>query len=157
MKTIIIYHSYMGNTRGIAKQIKEQHADFDICELEPQIPFSKNYDTVVNEYQNNEKDKKTVKIQDPNIDLSKYDTIILGTPVWWYTMSPVVREFLVINDLSNKTIVPFATNGGWIGRTIKDIQNICPKSKIINPIDIRFNESKLVTSKSEIENWIKLI
>ena len=41
-----------------------------------------------------------------------YDVIVLGTPVWWYTFAPAVKTFLESNDFSQKTIFPFATNGG---------------------------------------------
>lgn len=38
-----------------------------------------------------------------------YDTVILGTPVWWYTFAPAVKTFLAGNDLAGKTVYPFAT------------------------------------------------
>ena len=51
-----------------------------------------------------------------DVDLAQFDTIILGAPVWWYTFAPAMHTFLKNTDLSRKTIYPFATNGGWIGR-----------------------------------------
>lgn len=39
--------------------------------------------------------------------------------MWWYRPVPAIRTFLNQNDLSGKTIKPFATNTGWIGRTFK--------------------------------------
>ena len=57
---------------------------------------------------------KQLLIEAYNINLDDYDEIIIGTPVWWYTISPVVVTFLKENDLSNKTIYPFATNAGWL-------------------------------------------
>ena len=65
------------------------------------------------------------EIKPLNIDLGKYDEVILGTPVWWYTFAPAMHTFLKKNDLSGKTIYPFATNGGWIGHTFKDFANAC--------------------------------
>ena len=43
--------------------------------------------------------------------------------MWWYTIAPVVRTFLKENDLTGKTIIPFATNAGWLGRTFKEIES----------------------------------
>ena len=88
------------------------------------------------------------------MDLSKYDEIILGSPVWWYTIAPVIRTFLKQNDLSGKKIVPFATNGGWIGRTFKEIRDLCPNSNVENEMNVVFEGSELSTPKKEVENWI---
>lgn len=92
------------------------------------------------------------------MDLSKYDEIIIGSPVWWYTITPVVRTFLKENDLSGKTIIPFATNAGWLGRTFKEIKSLCPNSTVKNEMNIVFTEdyreNQLVTSPDEIDNWI---
>ena len=48
--------------------------------------------------------------------------------MWWYTIAPVIRTFLKQNDLSGKTIKPFATNAGWLGQTFKEIKKLCPNS-----------------------------
>lgn len=97
------------------------------------------------------------KIKPLNIDLSKYDEVILGTPVWWYTFAPAMHTFLKENDLSGKTVYPFATNGGWIGHTFKDFANACGTADVKQGMNIRFDESVLRTPKSEIQKWIDSI
>ena len=86
-------------------------------------------------------------------NLNDYDEIIIGTPVWWYTIAPVIRTFLTQNDLSNKTIKPFATNAGWLGHTFQEIQKLCPNSKVDKGMNIVFESysDNLVTSPDEIE------
>lgn len=111
-KKIVVYFSYTGNTRMIAEKIKDK-TYCDILELKPVEPYSDDYDSVVNDEHNSEKSNYIPKIQEIDVDLSNYDEIILGTPVWWYRPVPVVRTFLMQNDLSGKTIKPFATNAGW--------------------------------------------
>ena len=153
---IIIYFTYTNNTKMIAEKIKEK-LNYDILQLKPIVPYNSDYNVVVRLEQNNETAKKTPKIEDIKIDLEKYDEIILGTPVWWYTIAPVVRTFLKENNLSGKTIIPFATNGGWIGRTFKEIRELCPNSIIKDEIDIVFDGNNMKTSTEDIETWIKSI
>ena len=124
MKKLVVYYSYTGNTKKIAKIIQEK-LNCDILELTPKIPFSTDYQTVVDEYQNNSIDNKKVEINNINIDFSEYDEIIIGTPVWWYTISPVVTTFLKKYDLSTKKVYLFATNAEWLGRTFKDFEKLC--------------------------------
>lgn len=155
MKKIVVYYSYTGNTKKIANMIKEK-LNCDILELTPKIPFSTDYQAVVDEYQNNSIQNKSVGINDIKLDLNQYDEIIVGTPVWWYTISPVVVTFLKNYNLDNKTIIPFATNAGWIGKTFKDIEKLCPNSKIEKEMNIVFESysDKLKTNEKEIDNWI---
>ena len=142
----------------IAESIK-QKLKCDILEIKPLKEYSTDYQVVVDEEQNNSSNNKMPEIQDINVDLSKYDEIILGSPVWWYTIAPVIRTFLNDNDLSNKKIIPFATNAGWLGHTFEEIQKLCPNSKVENGMNIvyteDYRENQLVTSPDEIDNWIQ--
>lgn len=152
-KKLIVYFTYTNNTKKIAEDIKSK-LNCDILEIKPVKPYDTDYDTVVRLEQNNETAKKTPDIEKINVDLSKYDEVILGTPVWWYTIAPVIRTFLKQNDLSGKKIIPFATNGGWLGRTFQEIKELCPNSVIENEMNIVFEGSNMQTSKEEVKNWI---
>lgn len=157
-KKLLVYFSYSGNTKIIANMIKNQ-VDCDILELKPKIPYSTNYQSVVDEFQNNETAQTITELESYNIDLSKYKTIIIGSPVWWYSITPAIRTFLKQNDLSKKTIIPFATNAGWLGRTFQEIKTLCPNSIIENEMNIVFQSysDKLITTEKELENWIKTL
>ena len=54
-------------------------------------------------------------------------------------------------------IKPFATNAGWLGRTFKEIKDLCPNSNVENGMNIVFESysDNLVTSPDEIDNWIE--
>lgn len=156
-KKLVVYYSYTGHTKMIAKRIEEK-LGCDILEIKPIIPYSTNYQTVVNKEHNNESSNKTPQIEKIDKDLKKYDEIIIGSPVWWYTIAPVIRTFLKQNDLSGKTIKPFATNAGWLGQTFKEIKKLCPNSNVKEGMNIVFtedyNKNELVTPIDEIDNWI---
>ena len=156
-KKLVVYYSYTGHTKMIAKRIEEK-LGCDILEIKHIIPYSTNYQTVVNKEQNNESSNKTPQIEKIDKDLKKYDEIIIGSPVWWYTIAPVIRTFLKQNDLSGKTIKPFATNAGWLGQTFKEIKKLCPNSNVKEGMNIVFtedyNKNELVTPIDEIDNWI---
>ncbi len=155
MNKLVVFFSYTGNTKMIAEQIKDK-LNCDILEIETVIPYSTDYQTVVDEEQNNVGSKVLPEIKDINIDLSNYEEIIIGTPVWWYNAAPAIRKFLTKYDLSGKTIVPFATNAGWLGRTFTEIKKLCPNANVINEKNIVFESygSNLVTSMEEINDWI---
>lgn len=158
MNKLIVYFSYTNNTRMIANKIKDK-LNCNILEIKTVIPYSDDYDTVVNDEQNSEASNHLPEIQEIDIDLSKYDKIILGTPVWWYRAVPAIRTFLKQNDLSGKTIKPFATNAGWLGKTFKEIKELCSNANVEEGMNIVFQSysGKLVTQEIEIEKWIKTL
>ena len=153
LKSIIIYYSYDGNTKRIANMIHDK-TGYDIVEIKPVVPYTSDYQKLVDEEENKMHQEEVVEIEPISVDLNNYDAIILGTPIWWYTMTPPIRTFLKNNDLSGKVIVPFATNGGWLGSTFDDIKKYAPNSNILNPISIKFNGSDLAISQDELNEWI---
>ena len=156
MKALIIYYSYTGNTRKIAYMIR-QSIGGEIAEIKTVEPYSDDYDTVVDQGQQEVKQGYMPKIKPIGANLDDYDTLILGTPVWWYTFAPAVKTFLHENDLNGKTVYSFITNGGWIGHTERDITNACKNVEVRKAINIKFDETNLSTSEAEIYEWIKKI
>ena len=154
MKKLVVFYSYTGHTKMIAESIQKK-LNCDILEIKPTKPYSTDYQTVVDEEQNNSSAGKTPDIQKIDKNINEYDEIIIGTPVWWYTIAPVIRTFLTQNDLSNKTIKPFATNAGWLGHTFQEIQKLCPDSRVDKVFTEDHHVSQLVTSPDEIDEWIE--
>ena len=52
------------------------------------------------------------EIEDINIDVSQFDTIYIGFPIWWGIAPNVVKTFLDKIDLTNKKVIVFCTSGG---------------------------------------------
>ena len=157
-KPLVIYYSFTGNSQKIAEYAK-QKLNADILKLEPKIPFSTDYDAVVKEWQNNDI-KRDVEITPVNLDLTKYNKIVLITCVWWYGISPVMKKFLKEYDLSNKDIIVAASNAGWIGHSFKDYETLLPNSNIKAKLDLVFGSGEkqrheLKTTYKEIDDWLK--
>ncbi len=156
MKAVIIYYSLSGNTKKIAEKIRES-IGADIAEIKTVLPYEGSYNEIVEKGHKEVNSGFSPAIRPLDAELEKYDTVILGTPVWWYTFAPAVKTFFEKNNLSGKTIYPFATNGGWIGHTFEDIKKICPASNVKSGLDVYFSSSNLKTKESQIKSWISNI
>ena len=61
-----------------------------------------------------------------DIDVSPYDTIVVGYPIWWGTFPMPLWTFLENHDFSGKKIVPFSTHeGSGLGSSVSDLKKIC--------------------------------
>ena len=128
----------------------------DLFEIEPKQKYT-------NEDLNwmNKNSRSSVEMADRNCrpeiknktDISKYDYIFVGFPIWWYREPSIVDTFMESYNFSGKTIIPFATSGSsGLGDAPKNIQNLAPKSKVMSGKRLSAN-----ASESELNNWIKSI
>lgn len=125
-KKLVAYFSATGVTAGISRQISET-LGADLYEIKPKIPY-----TTADLDWRNSKSRSTIEMKDKtfrpeievdSLDISGYDTILLGFPIWWYVAPTVINTFLEAYDFSGKTVVIYATSGGsGFGNTIKELQ-----------------------------------
>jgi len=117
VKALIVFYSFSGNTKNIALGIKDilikKEIDAEILELKPDIE-SKNFirQAVQSLF------SKKVKLSNQDIlDVSEYDYIFLGTPVWAFAPSPALRSFIErCSTLKKKKAYLFATYGSGVGK-----------------------------------------
>lgn len=153
MKIFIAYFSYMGNTKGIARQIQKQTGG-TLFEIKPAVPYPEDYDTTERQGRKETSEGYRPALAEQAGNLASYDTILIGTPNWFNTMAPPVAAFLADNDLAGKKIAIFCTNGGGgLGHTVADIRALCKDSEILDSLDIY--EDGGAGAKAKISDWLK--
>ena len=89
-----------------------------------------------------------------DVDLTKYDTVFIGGPVWWGTYPQVMFTFFKKYDLSGKTIVPFTTHeGSGLGSCVKDVKKAYPKANVQQGFSMYGHDVR--TGKERVEKWLK--
>lgn len=114
-KILIAYFSWSGNTRGIAQEIQSQ-TGADLFEITPVNPYSTDYNTVLMEAQEDQHKQARPELSAHVQNMDEYDIILLGYPNWWASIPMPIASFLEEYDFSGKTIVPFCSHGGGLGR-----------------------------------------
>lgn len=154
-KKLVAYFSASGITRKVAEMIAEA-ADCDIYEITPKVAYTKvdlNWMDKKSRSSAEMNDKKIrPELADNTIDISGYDEIILGFPIWWYVAPTIINTFLEAYDFAGKKIVLFATSGGsGFGNTVKELQPSAPNAQIV--------EGRLLNraSKTEITDWVNTL
>ena len=87
-------------------------------------------------------------------DLSKYDTVFIGGPVWWGTYPQVMFTAFKDMNLDGKTVYPFTTHeGSGLANCVQDVKNAFPKANVQKGFSIYGHEVR--TEKAKVEKWIK--
>lgn len=127
---LVAYFSASGVTKSVAEEIASEN-DYDIFEIVPEeIYTSEDLDWT------NKESRSTIEMNDKSfrppiketIDVSEYDTVVIGFPVWWYTAPTIINTFIESVDLSGKTIKAFCTSGGsGIDKCVSDLKATYPE------------------------------
>ena len=87
-------------------------------------------------------------------DLSQYDTVFIGGPVWWGTYPQVMFTLFKDINLDGKTVIPFTTHeGSGLANCVEDVKKAFPKANVTKGFSIYGHEVR--TRKDKVEKWIK--
>lgn len=153
-KILVAYFSATGTTAAAAKKLAEA-AGADIYEIKPAVPYTKEDLNWMNKNSRSsvEMSDKSSRpaLADTSADISAYDTILVGFPIWWYIAPTIINTFLESYDFAGKKIVLFATSGGsGFGKAVDSLKGSCPGATI--------TEGKLlnrIPDAAELKKWVE--
>ena len=151
-KTAVVYFSGTGNTRAVAEALAEVTGS-DLYEIVPAEEYTdedlnyRNDDCRANKEQDDPDERPA--IENDLSQVTDYQTVYLGHPIWWGTNPRIIQTFLDTYDLSNAKIYTFCTSGGsGIETSLSELQENYPELNIIS--GQRFDEA----DPTDIEQWV---
>ena len=150
-KTLVVYFSATGTTKGVAEQIASVTGaeTYEITAAQKYTEDDLNWHDQ-NSRTTKEQNDKTVRpeIGSEKINLDGYDTIFIGFPIWWGEEPRIMDTFVESYDFNGKTMIPFCTSGGsGIGSSGDNLK--------ANAGSGNWLEGERLSSSSDIEGWIK--
>lgn len=127
MQILIVYFSRTGNTRALAENIHDLSGG-ELEEIREETSraglsgyMASGKDSLLN---------KSVNITSPSHDPADYDLVVVGTPVWAFTMAPAVRVYLKNHaGITGKKVAFFCTERlAGHNRTFRDMEKTCGQS-----------------------------
>ena len=123
---LVVYFSATGTTRGVAEKLAEG-LSADLYEIVPEEPYT---DADLN--YNDSGSRTSIETDDPACrpaiagelpDLTPYDTVFIGYPIWWGDTPRIVSNFVEQVDLTGKTLAVFFTSGSsGLGSSMKHLE-----------------------------------
>lgn len=162
-RTLIVYFSRtqgiyggplkVGNTKRIADDIQKQTGGKEY-RIVPAKPYPKSYDATARLADQERRQNVRPAIKGKLPDMSKYDTVFIGSPVWYNTYPMVVRTFLDQVDLNGKTVIPFTTNeGSGLGETPDVLRSQFPNARVRKGFSVRGSQAKY--ARKDVNKWLK--
>ena len=152
-KTLVLYYSLTGNTKMVAEEIAT-HLGADIEEILCMNPYDTNFQACIQRCIQERSEGIVPEIQPVQADLSKYDVVFLGYPVWFGTYAPPVTKWLEGVDLIGKKVVPFCTFGsGGLESSVADLRKCQPDAEVLDGYGVR--AARLEAMPQEVEQFLK--
>ena len=149
----------VGNTEIMAGFIKDYIGEkADTFKIDPVTPYPADYKKCTEVATKELNENARPEFQNANsLDISKYDTIILGYPIWWGDVPMIINTFLEKYDFSGKTVYLFNTHeGSGNSGTYSSIKNKLSSTNVnTNGFAIRGADARKESSRSTVENWLK--
>ena len=129
-KQLVLYYSQTGATQTVAQELqKALGADIEAIELED--PYTGTYAETVDRAGKERQSGNMPKLKPLKADLSEYDVIYLGYPIWYGSYANPIVSLVGEYDFEGKKIVTFCTFGsGGLEPAIQDLKKALPKAEI---------------------------
>ncbi len=150
---LILYFSHSGNTRTLAEYIHNRIGG-DIIELKTTTPYPADYDSVVEQAQQEQRQNIRPQISTSLPNIEKYHTVFIGYPNWWGTVPMPFFTLLETYPLGRKTVIPFCTHeGSRFGRSERDLQRLCPEARMLEGFEVR--GSRVGRAQANVDAWLR--
>lgn len=133
-KALVVYFSHSGKTQTVAKQIA-QHLQADIVRIEAEEPYSQVYRETTQRARQELDTNAYPPIKSIRTNITDYDVILIGYPIWGGRAPRPVMTFLASQDFTGKTVITFCTSGGSpLSGSTSELKAQIPNAKVIEGI-----------------------
>lgn len=124
-KALVVIYSYTGNTKAVADDIiKRFKADTVIIKTTAYDGFGGQTKAGISAWN----EETITDIEPETVDMSQYNLIFLGSPIWWYRPAVPLWTFAEKNDFKGKTVILFNTfNSKFKSKYIDKFKNLVKK------------------------------
>ncbi|MCT9137594.1 flavodoxin [Streptomyces violarus] len=145
----------VGNTEVLAGMISER-IECDVHRIEAVDPYSDDYDeTVARNVREQEADARPA-IADLPSSISRYDTVLLASPIWNLRAPMIMSTFTEKFDFRGKTVFPITTYAmSGLGTTERDYAASCPGATLGEGLAVRGEEVR--DADAAVRSWLRRI
>ncbi len=118
-QVLVVYYSYSGNTRRAAENLASL-LQGDLYEIKPATSYLAPPALALLRSSAEEQFSCLPDLAGPLPDLSGYQLVLIGGPVWRGKVARPLASWLALNDLSGKKVAPFWTSDGDAGAYAAD-------------------------------------
>ena len=127
----------------------------DIAEIIPSTDYPQGYNELADAAKEEADSEARPAIEALSVDLTSYDTVFIGYPMWWYRMPMVMETFFDTYDFNSVTIIPFNTHAGSRdGGTYDMIRDREPGATVLEGFNIDGEDAGKEDAREAVTEWL---
>ena len=151
-------HVDVGNTEmfanNIVEKLKADGVEVDTFKIVPKVPYPEGYDDCVAQA-TSERQMDERPEYEGDVDLTPYDTIFFGYPIWWGDMPMIVYNFLEKHVFAGKNFIPFCTHeGSGESGTLVKAGSLAAGATVEDGLAMPGTLARQEGGKKQVEHWI---
>lgn len=151
-KALVLYYSQTGTTEIVAEAIQSL-TGADIESVVPVVPYDGDYAATIERGRKELTEGDFPEIQPIAADISKYDVIFIGYPIWFGTYAPPIETLINTADFSGKKVVPFCTFGsGGLDTSSKALKEKLADSEVLPGYGVR--SARIDAAPAEVARFL---
>ncbi len=147
-----------GNTMILAEMIANK-TGAELFEVKPAKKYPEKYDECIDLAKREQNQKARPEILEDK-DVSEYDTIFFGYPIWWGDIPMCMYTFVEGHDWNGKKIIPFCTHeGSGAGRTESTLKRLMKGASVTKPLSMYGStaQNRRIDAEKEISIWLNAL
>lgn len=153
--SIVLDGETYGTTEYVARMIQE-NVGGDLHLIQTQEPYPVDFDELRDLNHGEMEEGYVPALAESGLDVSRYDTVFIGYPVWATEVPQAVLSFLELYDLSGKKVIPFCTHDGYgAGNSYSTIQEASHAAE--SPVGLAIEAKDVPSAAGAVSAWLEEI
>lgn len=155
---LVVYFSWSGHLDSMAHWVADETGG-DLYRVTAKDPYPTDYnqtaDRAKSEQDNDVRPEIVIDITEEQ--MTQYDTVFFGFPVWWYDLPMSMLTFLESYDFSGKTIIPFFSHEGSSNgaNALPTVEKLAAGATVRSDDALSVRGGKVDDSESDIRAWVR--
>ena len=152
-KILVLCYSQSGTTRQVAETFASL-LGAELEAIEATVPYTGSFEETIARCRQEMETGALPELKPLSCDISAYDVIFLGYPIWFGTCAPPMKALVASGALSGKKIVPFCTFGsGGLDSSVKFLAGELADCEILPGYGVR--AARIDAAPAEIDDFLK--
>ena len=152
-KVLVVYYSNSGNTKAVAEKLQAK-TGADVYRLETVRTYPAEHKALTDEAKRELEENDLPALKGALPDMSSYDLILVGGPVWWYTVATPVMQFLDQADFAGKKTAAFCTHAGGVGMYFPHFKEQAKNAIVLEGLSLLGNTADEASTDKAIDAWL---
>ena len=157
-RILVVYFSWSGHLDSMAHWVADETGG-DLYRVTAADPYPEDYNATADRAKQEQDDdvRPEISVDITPEQMSEYDTIFFGFPVWWYDLPMPMWTFLENYDFSGKTIIPFFSHEGSSNgaNALPTVEKLAVGATVRSDDALSIRGGNVDGSENDVRMWVQ--